>query len=283
MALFSLLIAILVERLNLLAQPWQSDRILGWYQSHFFGEKQLQSVLMVVIAIIFPAVCVYVVSWAIAGLFWGALTLLLWVSVAIVCFSHRTLRAKFRQYVLAACRGDTQACYNYAKALDEAEDIDAISEHDLGMRVGQTVSWLNYRYYGAVALYFIIFGPVGAVLYCTVRYYDELNLRKQLAIPLLSTLVFILDWIPSRIVAFGYALSGRFNQAFPVWVTHALAIKTPARDIIVRVAVAAEELPPHSSAPVCVQSTLALLQLSKRNTTLIITVLSLLTIFGFVS
>ncbi|MGL5361044.1 MAG: beta-lactamase regulator AmpE, partial [Shewanella sp.] len=36
-------------------------------------------------------------------------------------------------------------------------------------------------------------------------------------------------------------------------------------------------------APVCVQSTLALLVLSKRNFILIVTVLSLLTIFGVVN
>ncbi|MDB2387361.1 regulatory signaling modulator protein AmpE, partial [Shewanella sp.] len=93
----------------------------------------------------------------------------------------------------------------------------------------------------------------------------------------------VMDWLPSRIFAFGYVLSGQFRQSISAWLQVTMNPSTSARDVITKVVIEAETLPEASSAPICVQSTIALLQLSKRNFILLITVLSLLTIFGVVS
>lgn len=288
MALFSLLIAILIERLKLLPDPWQLDALLTKYHISLFGDKQISSEFMMGLAIILPALSVYVLSWVVAGLFWGTLSLALWVVLAVLCFSHQQQRKLFKQYIQAACRGDVQACYHYATELDCNECMDAVSENDLGAKVGQSVAWLNYRYYGAVALYIILLGPIGAVLYCTVRFYAETSMRKSLDLPLVDSLLMLLDWLPSRIFAFGYLLSGHFSTAFSVWSRNALSINTSARCIVTETAIAAETMPDNrasgeANAPICVQSTIALLGLSKRNFILMVTVLSLLTIFGVVN
>ena len=283
MALFSLLIAIMVERLKLLPAKWQFDELLGIYHKHFFGDKQLSSEFMLGLAITLPAFSVYVLSWSVSGVLWGLLSLALWVVIAVLCFSHLRQRTLFKHYIQAACRGDVQACYRFAAELDCRECVDAVTEQELGRKVGQSVAWLNYRYYGAVALYLILLGPVGAVLYCTVRYYAEENLLKNLELPFVDSLLTLLDWLPSRIFSFGYLLSGHFSSALRVWTPLAFNIKTDARLLITETAIAAESLPESSNAPICVQSTIALLALSKRNFILLVTVLSLLTIFGVVS
>ncbi|MEZ9820930.1 beta-lactamase regulator AmpE [Shewanella sp. 10N.286.45.A1] len=283
MALFSLLIAIFVERMRLLPDAWQFDVLLAKYHQALFGDKQVRSTLMMALALLLPALSINIVSWFVSGMVWGAVSLVLWVAVAVLCFSHNQQRQAFKRYIQAACRGDSQACFNYAAELDSSKCLESVSEQELGEHVGQSVAWINYRYYGAIALYLIILGPVGAVLYCTVRFYSEDNRKRELSLPLVDTLLFILDWIPSRIFAFGYVLSGQFRQSVSSWVSLAFNPKAQARDIITQVAIEAETLPEASSAPVCVQSTIALLQLSKRNFILLITVLSLMTIFGVVS
>ena len=283
MALFSLLVAIFVERMRLLPDAWQFDVILAKYQQTFFGDKQISSPLMMALALLLPALSINIISWFVTGMFWGAISLVLWVAVAVLCYSHNQQRQAFKRYIQAACRGDTQACFNYATELDSTKCTESVSEQELGEHVGQSVAWINYRYYGAIALYLIILGPVGAVLYCTVRFYSEHNRKRELSLPIVDTLLFILDWIPSRIFAFGYVLSGQFRQSISAWMTLAFNPKAKARDMITNVAIAAETLPQASSAPVCVLSTIALLQLSKRNFILLITVLSLMTIFGVVS
>ncbi len=283
MALFSLLVAILVERLKLLPISWQFDHLLASYHKSLFGDKQLEREPMMFLALILPALATYILVWVVTGLFWGALSLLLWVAIAILCFCHQRQREAFKHYIKAACRGDAQACYHFATELDAHSCADSVSESDLGAKVGESAAWINYRYYGAIALFLIVLGPVGAVLYCTVRFYSEYSHRQNLALPIVDALLHVLDWLPSRIFAFGYVLSGHFTQALAVWRKKSFELTTPAREIVIEVAVSAEDLPEVSPAPVCVRPTLALLQLSKRNFILIVTVLSLLTIFGVVN
>ncbi|ABZ75049.1 signaling modulator of AmpD, AmpE [Shewanella halifaxensis HAW-EB4] len=283
MALFALLVAILVERLRLLPNAWQFDALLSKYHKPLVNEQQKQSLSMVTLAILLPAAIVYLLSWLVSGLLWGSISLALWVAIAVLCFSHNAQRQAFKSYIQAACRADPQACFHYANELDSSQCLDSVNEKELGEKVGQSVAWINYRYYGAIALYLIILGPVGAVLYCTVRFYSEQSRKSEVSLPVVDSLLFVLDWLPSRLFSFGYVLSGHFRLAISTWLPLALNPKSSARDMITHVAVAAETLPESSSAPICLQSTIALLQLSKRNFILLITVLSLMTIFGVVS
>ncbi|MGL5389935.1 MAG: beta-lactamase regulator AmpE [Shewanella sp.] len=323
MALFSLLMAILVERLKWLPPAWQWDRLLQAYQASLFGDKAALTPITMALALTLPALLVYGLMWLVAGMFWGIFSLGLWVAVAVICFTHLKQREIFKKYMQAACRGDVQACYHFAAELDCSECLAAVSEADLGAKVGQSVAWINYRYYGAVALFLILLGPVGAVFYCTVRFYAEENASKSLGLPLVSPLMALLDWLPSRLFALGFALSGQLSEGLGVWRRHAFSLSSSARELITQTVRSAQQLPeaplsegavsqgavsegavskgavskgaasdaplsedPLSEivkAPVCVQSTLALLVLSKRNFILIVTVLSLLTIFGVVN
>ncbi|MDD8060286.1 MULTISPECIES: beta-lactamase regulator AmpE [Shewanella] len=283
MALFSLLVAILVERLKLLPSSWQFDHLMQRYHKQFWDDESLGSEFGVTMALVLPALVVFVISHLLHGIFFDLLSLLFWLLISIVCFSHQSLRVLFKQYIQAACRGDVQACYRYAGQLDCAECLDVVDEQDLGQKVGQTVAWINYRYYGAVALFLIFFGPVGAVLYCSVRFYSDFNIKHNKDMPLVNDLQMLLDWLPSRLFSFGYVLSGQFSSGLGAWRQYALRLKCDAKIIVTETAVAAESLPEAGNAPISLQSTLALLALSKRNFVLLLTLVSLLTIFGFVS
>ncbi|MCL1113719.1 beta-lactamase regulator AmpE [Shewanella basaltis] len=283
MALFSLLVAILVERLKLLPSGWQFDSLMVRYHKQFWDAKSLASEFGVVMALTLPAVVVFVVSHLLQGMLFDLLSLAFWVVVSIICFSHQHLRAVFKQYIQAACRGDVQACYRYAGQLDCTECIDVVDEQDLGKKVGQTVAWINYRYYGAVALFLIFLGPAGAVLYCTVRFFSDFNAKQCMDMPLVNDLLTILDWLPSRVFSFGYVLSGQFSSGLQAWRQYSLHLNCEAKTIVTQTAVAAESLPEAGNAPVSVQSTLALLALSKRNFVLLLTLVSVLTIFGVVN
>jgi AmpE protein len=283
MALFSLLVAIMVERLKLLPVNWQFDYLMQRYHKQFWDKASLSTELGVAIAVIIPSIVIFAVGMLVDGILFELLSLGLWVMVALVCFSHQDLRLTFKKYVQAACRGDVQACYRYAGELDCSECIDAVDEQDLGVKVGQSVAWINYRYYGAVALYLVCFGPVGAVLYCSIRFYYDLNIKQDLSLPLIDHLQKLFDWIPSRVFSFGYVLSGQFSQGLNAWRKRAFDFHCHAKTVVTETALAAESLPEAGAAPVSVQPTLALLALTKRNFILLVTFVSVLTIFGVVS
>lgn len=283
MALFSLLVAILIERLKLQPQSWQLDSVFHVYSKSLFGNKQLSSDVMMVLALILPAIVVQVSMWVVNGILWGVISLILWIGISVLCFSHQKQRQLFKRYMIAACRGDSQACYHFADALDPSVSLEVVSEEDLGARVGQIAAWLNYRFYGAVALFLILLGPAGAVFYCTSRYFNDESQQLSLDLPFVKDVLKILDWVPSRIFAFGYVVSGRFSHAFACWRQYGFSISSSARDIVTQVALAAEPQLERSVPPINIHSTLALLQLGKRNFILLLACLSVLTIFGVVA
>ncbi len=282
MALFSLLIAIFAERMKFLPQNWQIAPLLSQFQKRFIGSHSLASPTYVLLALILPASFVAVLLWLAQGVLFGMVSLLVWVAIAIICLSHSAIRATFKHFIQAACRGDVQACYHLSTEL-EGSCTKAVSENELGTKVGQSVAWINYRNYGAVAIYLIALGPVGAVFYSTLRFYSEESQRQSLTPPFVSKLCFLMDWLPSRLFSFGYLLSGHFSHGLSTWLPLISKPMSSARNIIVDTALASEILPEKSDAPICIQSTLALLTLAKRSFILLVTLLSLLTIFGWVS
>lgn len=269
--------------MKLFPKQWQIEPLLSRFQHAFIGNNSLSSSIFLLIGLLLPSLFVATLLWIVHEQFWGIFTLLLWVIIATICFSHTQLRKTFKHYIASAKHGDIQACYHLSDELDCSLCHDAESEIDLGYRVGQSVAWLNYRHYGAVAIYLIALGPIGAVFYSTVKFYSDLSKRKSLDLPLVNALCFLLDWLPSRLFSFAYLLSGNFSHGIKAWLPLATNPIASARDIITQTAIASEILPEKSDAPVCIQSTLSLLTLTKRTFILLVTILSFLTIFGWVS
>ena len=118
------------------------------------------------------------------------------------------------------------------------------------MSFGQLLVWLNYRYFIAIMIFFVIFGAAGALFYrllvtmyeepvafeqeypedekATAAEDDKLAAEINSASPstndavnnetsVLKDILFWVDWLPVRIVAFGYMLVGHFSKAMPVW------------------------------------------------------------------
>ncbi len=283
MALFSLLIAIFAERLKALPATWQIDNLLSMYHNTFIGKVIPSSHLFLLVVISLPAILVASLLWFIEGMFWGTLTLVTWVFIATICFSHTGIRQTFKHFIESAQRGDTQACFHLASELDCQTSVNAVSESELGHKVGEIAAWINYRNYGSIAIYLIFTGPVGAVLYSTARYYFDYYAKQGNSVPILTSILFIMDWLPSRIFAFGYLMSGHFSNGLAAWLPLVSRPTTAIKDIICQTATASEVLPEKSNAPICIQSTLALLTLTKRTFIFLVTLLCLLTIFGWVA
>ncbi|GLP97460.1 beta-lactamase regulator AmpE [Paraferrimonas sedimenticola] len=287
MALFSLLLALLLDRIKVVKPQWSDRPIHAWVAKQWLADHP-SSQFRLAAAVLAPSVVVYLLLSLVGSALWGVIGLLIWCAAAVALLNHLPIRNHFSGYLKAARRGDSQACYHYAQQLDPHTDINSIDSAELGRYIGQTVAWLNYRYFAAVVIYFALFGPVGGLLYSSLRYHaDRLQLSHQCP-SWLSDFLAIADWAPSRLLALGYMLSGHFTSAMPVWQRYAVDWQTPARTVIGEVALAAEHLPntPNDSEekpPICVESTLALLKLARRNFILLLVFISLLTIFGVIA
>ncbi|MEW8205650.1 MAG: regulatory signaling modulator protein AmpE, partial [Candidatus Thiodiazotropha taylori] len=71
----------------------------------------------------------------------------------------------------------------------------------------------------AVLFWFILLGPLGAILYRLATWMPQSDQAAQDIDFKLNTrqLVIILDWLPARVTAFCYAIAGSFEDALYGW------------------------------------------------------------------
>lgn len=283
MALFSLLLALIIERTSSLSKRWQFQHWhleLIEYTCKFLEPTSLSFAITVSVL---PALMTYLILSLVQGMLFGLFSLVLWTVLALMCIGCVHYRELYKRYLLSVCKGDTQGSYHLAAELADVEDIDIDDATMLGTRVGRQLAWINYRFYCAVVFMMVIGGPVAIVFYASLRSLELLSFKGKIP-PMLwiRRVLFVLDWIPARIIALAYVLVGNFSNAINLWVSIALNIKAPAYDVVSKVAMAAEQMTKSQGEEgVCMQSTCRLVSLAKRTLLLLVVAMSFLTIFGF--
>ena len=281
MALFSLLLALFLERVLNLGRAWQFethyDKLIERLKAHW----PVDSLPFQLLALVGPAALVYLLLDQIQGVMFGIVSLTLWVLLLLLAIGCSHYRQLYKHYLLAASKGDAQACYHLAAELADQSELDTCSESMLGARVGQQLAWINYRYYIAIVIMVILAGPVGVIFYASARALQRYACCNQIPLPVVNQLMFLLDWLPSRLVALGYVLVGNFAHAIGIWGQQAVMIRQSPFELVSSVAMASEQLSSKADKEhVCMESTCRLVRLAKRNLLLIIALIAIMTIYG---
>ena len=281
MALFSLLLALFLERVLTLGRAWQFethyDKLIERLKAHW----PVDSLIFQLLALVGPAGLVYLLLDQVQGMMFGIVSLILWVLLLLLAIGCSHYRQLYKHYLLAASKGDAQACYHLAAELADQTELDTCSESMLGARVGQQLAWINYRYYIAIVIMVILAGPVGVIFYASVRALQRYACCNQISMPVVNQLMFLLDWLPSRLVALGYVLVGNFAHAIGIWGQQAVMLRQSPFELVSSVAMASEQLSSKADEEhVCMESTCRLVRLAKRNLLLIIAMIAIMTIYG---
>ena len=156
---------------------------------------------------------------------------------------------------------------------------------------GQHLVWLNYTHYAAVIIAFMLLGSAGAVLYVLnyalyhyVRDHWAEHEDEPEAIKASQKMTHWVDFIPVRITALGFLLVGHFGRAMPIWFGHLMDGSINAKKLLCEVSRAAEDI---EAAPVnpdepesIISEPKILVKLANRNITFLVSVVSILTVFG---
>ncbi|KGJ92248.1 beta-lactamase regulator AmpE [Colwellia psychrerythraea] len=301
MSLLSLLIALAAER-ALSAKVWR----FNFYYQHYldFFSKNFtakQGTAASTAFIIVPVTATFIMLELIDSSF---LQLLISTLVLIVCFGCTTTRNSYKAYLHSAFRGE--------ETTTEMHHQQLLSDKNLpDMGFGQALIWLNYRYYIAIMLYFIVFGAAGALFYRLLTTVIEHKKAKCMAAankveqasaeenitdevhesnvtPDFSKgcqnhhdVLFWLDWLPVRIASFGYMFVGHFSKALPVWLESLFDGKKPTHQVLIDVAEKSEDIMVNEDD--CTAEPCLLVRLAKRNVLLVLAVISILTLAGLLN
>jgi len=278
MSLISLLIALAAER-HLKSPLWQFST---YYQHYFNWLKRLSSATLLSKNawllngfILLPTIAVYLLMRLISDSF---LHLILATVILIVCFGCVKSRNIYKKFLHAAFRGELTTCDEYYHELEQQKSITVDN-------IGELLILLNYRYYIAIMLFFVLFGPAGAVFYRLLVTVVEQrgDAELTLAEPVVSScrnLLQIIDWLPVRLTTFGYMFVGHFSKAFSTWLEILFDFHQPANSVLTGIAKKAEDFmvdPDDCTAEPCL-----LVRLAKRNVLLFLAIISVFTITGII-
>lgn len=283
MILVSIIIALVLERLGARSAHWQMSYYANGYLTrsvNLLTNKGLFGTATGFLIWLFLPVI------AIACLFFLS-DFALWqlvfnVAVLLVCFGCAKQRALYKSYLNALTRGDQTAATLYALQLGQKRT----EEQQGGETLGQTLAWVNFRFYCAVIFWFVILGVAGAVFYALVRTFADLvsgNRDEVIAkhFKLIHRLLFWLDWLPARITSFGYLVIGNFNKGTSCWLRFVFDFSSPNRKVVTYTALAAEQVEKRYYG--CTFEATCMIKLVKRNVLFYLVLIALMTLFGGLS
>jgi AmpE protein len=250
--------------------------------------------IMLLIATI-PTVAVWILVEHLPGI----LVFFLYLLLLWICLGCPVTRQTYKRYLQAANREDFEACSLYSEKFgNEGGDLT---------NVGKQLVLVNYRQYASVIIFYVILGLPGMVFYSLCK--EWYLAKKEQAQPKLDVdtieplpddsnliyqhsnaeekeiseekVIFILDWLPSRITAFGFLLVGHFSKGFPAWLNTFLNPNISAYDVLTEVAKSSEELTVSDNPQL--HEPLQMVKLVKRNIIFLLMAVSVLTLAGVLS
>lgn len=186
---------------------WVRERFVGPAWDHLGGVLLLLLPLWGSIALL--------QNWSGDWLF-GLIGLLFHVAVLVYCLGPRDLAGDVDSYREACAAGDASLQKRAAALLlhsAEVPDDSAQCAQEVGTAV---LVEANDRLF-AVLFWFALLGPLGAVVYRSAAVlYQQRRERGEFG-DSVAWLNAILIWLPARLLALGYALSGHFDAAVEGW------------------------------------------------------------------
>lgn len=281
MTLFTLLLVLAWERLFKLGEHWQLDHRMVAFFQRTQGAAGWKTLLMLLCWMGMVAGLL----WVVHGLFFGVLSLLLWVLVGGLCIGAGSKRRHYRAYLKAARQGDDQAGKQMAEELALIHGLPVECSPEVRLRELQNaLLWINFRYYLAPMFWLVICGPYGPVSlagYAFLRAYQSWLARRES--PLLRArsgidrLLHLLDWVPVRLAGVAYALLGHGERALPAWFASLWDRRRSQYQVLTGLAQFSLAREPHLDP---IQTPRAAVALAKRVTLIIVVVVALLTIYG---
>lgn len=191
-----------------------------------------------------PVVAMLLLQWLVAGWLYGLASLALAIVVLLFCLGPIDIVNHVGDYIDARRDDDAErTAWNFERVTGE---MPPAASRDEGRRMVEAVLYQGHDNLFATVFWFCLLGPTGAVLY---RMAAEGALRPPPAVvarPALHAslryMLGILGWIPARLVAFGYAMTGRFEEAFARMRAHPQAandVLTANRQLLVDTGTAA--------------------------------------------
>ena len=190
------------------ASPVHQD---GWFDTFISPVRNLlpDERLAILTAVLVPALLVTWVLGLFDSLLFGLPYLILHILVLLYCLGRGDFSVLIQQYRERWQSENFQSAYRYATTelgIAAAEDIDNVDE--LHQVIKRELMYQGFQRWFAVVFWFFVAGIFGALVYRLLHLYKSRSSEGEL--PLVVACLHALDWIPVRILALAFAVTGDF-------------------------------------------------------------------------
>lgn len=225
----------------LLLQAWgsgsrvqQDDWFRGW-QSRVAAIGLMPPValaLVILVPVVIAQLLLNVLHPLLFGLLWIALAALL----LLYAFGRGDFQELMERYQGQSRHGDFEGAYltTLAELGWATGEDDPVSPREVSALVQRGFAYEGYQRWFAVLFYFVLLGPAGALAY------RLLQLSRATAdASLFRRCIYIADWLPARLLASTFALTGDFVGSREKLVDALLNASADAGDMLYDVAMSA--------------------------------------------
>ena len=216
MALISIIIGLLIDRAF---RHMHDLRELSWFE--FFTRKTTtwfgtsNGALQLLVVLFLPMLVIAGIQFLLSDLLFDLLYMMFGIIVFTYSLGPACLSSDIEYYLDARRLGDEDEALHYAGALTER--AASTSPDQQTSDVTRAILYAANERIFAVIFWFVIMGPAGAILYrlaTSVSKQDDINERIKPASILFQG---VLTWVPARMLALGYALTGHFDGAMQAY------------------------------------------------------------------
>ena len=216
MALITIIIGLMFDRAF---RHLHDLRDLSWFEYYTSAVLRLlpptNGVVQAIAVLILPVLVIATIQYLLSDMFLGFLYLLFGILVFAYCLGPACLSSDIEYYLDARRLGDEDEALHVASALTERAASSAPDQQTND--VTRAILYVANERIFAVIFWFVIIGPAGAVLYrLTTNLSKQHGLDDSLAA---VSILFqaVLTWLPARMLALGYALTGHFDGALQAY------------------------------------------------------------------
>lgn len=198
--------------------PLQRDQwFYNWIERLEAWEPlKVHSAGRLLVAILGPCLVLWLLIWALAS--WWGTGWVFFIAVPVLLFSlgRGEFSSQVKSYVQAGKRGDSVAASQAVDQLRGNLPLDTEASADdwetLNREALSIVSYRGFERMFAVLFWFLILGPVGALLYRLSSLYLERHPDS-----FAKRWLWLLEWPAVRLMGFTWAMAGNFDTCFSRW------------------------------------------------------------------
>lgn len=194
--------------------PIQRDNWFnGWINllKGMIGPGRVRLVVLVAV----PVVAALFLQAFFDSMLFGLLSLLLFVVVLLFSLGRGDFSEAVHRYLYAWNSGDFESAYDKALSIGDFQQSSNIGDHvSLHEHVRRAVMYEGYQRWFAVVFWFLLLGPCGALGYRLSYLCGRTHLLDSAERQHALAFVHNLDWIPARLLAISFSLTGNFVNCF---------------------------------------------------------------------